>query len=412
MSSTTDVQAPSRSAVSPAPAHPKLWMLRRTGQVAAGVLREKVAPPEARTVADVPISGDAVTREWLTAVLCREHPGAEVVTFEIPGGSSGTSTRRAIRVTYNAAGVEAGLPTRLYAKTTTAFKQRLVLGMADVIHGETTFFNDFRPKVDIEAPLGHFAMVDPRSWRSMTLIEDVAATKGATFNSPHTPVSREQMEDLLANMAIWHGAFWNGAQFDGRVLLKTPAEFLASISQFISFRQRSKVGAKRAEAMIPEPLRARQDALWHAYEASMEISGRKPRSLLHGDSHIGNTYRTAAGGMGFADWQVVQQGCWGYDFAYIVTSGLTVEDRRSWERELLAFYLERLGEAGGAPPGFDEAWLTYRQHLFHPYFAWVFTIGRGPLQPKFQPDDVSLLIIERTSHAIDDLDALDAVGIS
>jgi hypothetical protein len=41
----------------------------------------------------------------------------------------------------------------------------------------------------------------------------------------------------------------------------------------------------------------------------------------------------------------------------------------------------------------------------------VYTIGRSRLQPKFQPRQVSLSMIERIATAIDDLDSLGAVGL-
>lgn len=113
--------------------------------------------------------------------------------------------------------------------------------------------------------------------------------------------------------------------------------------------------------------------------------------------------------MGFTDWQIVMRGSWAYDFAYIVTSGLAVADRRAWERQLLAFYLDRLRAAGVAAPAEDEAWFAYRQQALYPYFIWLATIGHSAIQPKYQPDEISLGIIERTANAVLDLDALGAV---
>jgi hypothetical protein len=115
--------------------------------------------------------------------------------------------------------------------------------------------------------------------------------------------------------------------------------------------------------------------------------------------------------MGFADWQIVLKGGWAYDVAYTITSGLSTDNRRDWEHELLAFYLERLAAAnGGQAPDFDSALLAYRQQALYPYFIWLATIGRSPIQPKYQPDEVSRAIISRTAAAVRDLDVLGAVG--
>jgi hypothetical protein len=114
--------------------------------------------------------------------------------------------------------------------------------------------------------------------------------------------------------------------------------------------------------------------------------------------------------MGLTDWQIVMRGSWAYDFSYTVASGLTVEDRRAWEHDLLAFYLERLAAAGGEAPAMGDAWLAYRQQAIYPCFIWLATIGRSVIQPKYQPDEISLGIIERTANAILDLDPLGAVN--
>ncbi|HET6153265.1 MAG TPA: hypothetical protein VFE15_09915, partial [Marmoricola sp.] len=60
---------------------------------------------------------------------------------------------------------------------------------------------------------------------------------------------------------------------------------------------------------------------------------------------------------------------------------------------------------------YDDAWLRYRQAVFYAYSAWSFTIGRAFYQPKMQPDEVSLACINRVAAAIEDLDALGAVGL-
>jgi aminoglycoside phosphotransferase (APT) family kinase protein len=142
----------------------------------------------------------------------------------------------------------------------------------------------------------------------------------------------------------------------------------------------------------------------------MQIASQGPRTYLHGDLHIANTYVTREGRMGIADWQVGLQGSWAYDVGYLLATALDIEDRRAWERDLLDFYLSRLAEAGGGIVAREQAWQAYRQAMFYPYFAWVYTIGRSRLQPRFQPDEVSLTMIARIAAAIDDLDSFAALG--
>ncbi|MCA1677520.1 MAG: hypothetical protein LC777_00515 [Actinobacteria bacterium] len=96
--------------------------------------------------------------------------------------------------------------------------------------------------------------------------------------------------------------------------------------------------------------------------------------------------------------------------AYAFISGLTVEDRRAWERELLEYYLQRLRAAEVHAPGFDAAWLQYRQQTFHGLAFWLITIGAGQLQPDMQPVETSRANLSRMTAAVMDLDSFDALN--
>jgi len=387
----------------------KLWLLGRSVTVGTRMLGEAITRPRARTIQDVPVSGETITPEWLTAVLCRETPGAQAVSFEAVNASAGTSTRAAIRVVYNEAGERAGLPKELFAKTTTAFSQRILLGGGKMIDGETRFFRDFRPQVEMEAPIGYWGAADAGSWRSIALMEDIAATRGAEFIEPNARIGRDQMEDLVRNLARLHRTFWEHPDI---AVLKTTTEALAAYLAAIDMKKRCEVGLLRAAEVVPERLHGRSERLWAGVSAAIgKATDELPQTLLHGDPHIGQTYRTAQGRMGYVDWQVVMRGGWAHDFAYTVNSGCEPEDRRAWDADLLRAYLDELGTLDGKAPSFDEAWLAYRQQSMFAYAAWAFTIGRAAYQPKMQSEQTCLTLLRRITAAIDDHDSLTALGV-
>ncbi len=388
---------------------PKLQLARRAVEVAAHAIRERLRAPRLVDVTDVPRNGTDLNTTWLSAALCDGIPGAAVLSFSCPGGSVGTSTRAALRVIYNDIGTAAGLPTELFTKTTASYTQRMLLGGADVLAGETQFYLKFRPSVAMEAPLGYWGGVDPGSWRSMIVLEDIDATKGAEFIQPTTALTRPQVEDVLLNMAAYHGTWWESPELS---VLKTPRDHFNNVANMLDMGGRCAVGMERAKSVVPANLYGQADRMWQGTQRDLDMcTDTLPRTLLHGDPHAGQTYRTAAGRMGLADWQALMQGGWSYDVAYFIGSACEPEDRRKWEVELLELYLEALSRAGGKAPDLDEAMLRYRQSLFYPYSAWAFTIGRAFYQPKMQPDEISLAIIERLATAIDDLNCFEAVGV-
>jgi hypothetical protein len=185
-----------------------LQLLTKTATVGGYAVAEKIKPPVPRTADDVPISGSKVTTEWLTAVLCRDVPGARVVAFENPGGSSGSTERVGLRVRYNDAGRQTGLPTELFTKGAENFRQRMLTGGGGVIEGEVHFYRGLRDKTTAEAPRGYWAAADPRSWRSIAVMEDIATTRGARFIGPTERLTREQMHDLVRMLAHLHGDLW------------------------------------------------------------------------------------------------------------------------------------------------------------------------------------------------------------
>jgi hypothetical protein len=357
----------------------------------------------------VPRSPADIDPTWLTAALRGRRAGPRVVSVSVADPMVGTTTRAVLELTYDRD--PGDLPRRLFTKCTTTFAQRLMLGLGGFIADEPYFYTFVRPGLEIEAPIGFFAAVDDRSWRSIVLIEDVVDTRGAVFWDPSTRITRDRIEALLANVARWHGTLWESPRLLEWPWLRTPGEHMDLIDALIGMADRRRAGVRRAHGVIPSSLRTRQHELHIGLRLSMEMNSSRPWTYLHGDLHAANTYLTASGAAGVVDWQIGLRGSWAFDVAYLLATALEVGDRRAWERELLDLYLGCLSGAGGDAPPYEQAWQAYRSATFYPYFAWIYTIGRSRLQPKFQSDEVCLVMIERIAAAIADLDSLGAVGL-
>jgi hypothetical protein len=380
------------------------------GQVILADARDGLRRRSAAGPRDLPRSPAEIDAEWLTAALCRDTPGAQVNSINPVAGSTGTTTRARLVISYNDAGAAAGLPTRLFVKCTATLPQRIMLGLGGFIQGEPEFYLHVRPELDIEAPRGYFAAVEARSWRSVMVMEDVAATRQASFWQPGVRTSRDHIEGLLSAAAIWHGSLWDRPRLAGWTWLRTPADHMVLIDALIGLADRTRAGTRRAAHVIPPALHGRRADLFAAMRRSMALASRRPRTYLHGDLHIANTYQTVDGANGVCDWQVGLQGSWEFDFGYLMSTALQVDDRRAWERDLLDLYLERLHAAGGPRIPRAEAWEAYRRSTLYPYFAWLYTVGRSRLQPSFQPRETGLLMVQRISAAMQDLETLAALG--
>lgn len=390
-----------------------LDQLRFAGSIArvgAGVTAERLRPTGPVTRADeVPARVEQLTPEWLSSALCGGHPGAAVTGFELGEGSTGTASRRAVDVHYNDAGVAAGLPREVYTKSTPGFINRVLIGITGAAGAEALFYDRIRDSLEIGAPAGYHGAWDPRSCRSMILIEDIVRTRGATFGNSATHVNRAEAESMVDEMAAYHGALWEDPRLDRDW---TPLLDTESWQRNYNAKTGFDVGAvaafRFAPDEIPGALHDRKGEVRAALMRSLAINARGPRTLLHQDVHPGNWFRSPAGTLHLYDWQAIAKGNWALDVAYALSAGLDVEDRRNWERELLARYLDALAAAGGKPPSFDEAWLAYRQQMFHGLIFWTYTLLVGKVQ-AIQPEEIVRILVSRTAQAVVDLESLDSL---
>jgi Phosphotransferase enzyme family len=386
----------------------KAKMTIATAGVAAAVIREKVRPPRPpATLDDVPTSAEHLTPEWLTAVLCRHHPDTRVESITLGEANNGTSARRVVALAYSGPGADE-LPATVFTKSSPSFTSRLVLGLTGAAQGECFFYNELQSRIAaVNTPTGYFGAYDRVSRRSMVVLEDCVATRGATFGDALQALNRAEADDVVDQLALIHGAFWNDRILDQPTSpLQSTREFARGFDDMIGCRCQSQVGIDRAHDLLPQEFLADRHDFYDPFLDGLGRDLRQPRTLVHQDPHPGNWFRDRDGRMGLYDWQGVATGHWAVDLCYALQAALTVEDRRAWESELVLRYVERLAEAGGPSISYANAWLDYRTHPYHGLVFWLYTLGRNRLQPKMQPDDFSREIIKRMTRATVDHDTL------
>src|SRR5260370_6828971 len=70
--------------------HPTGVHCRARGRMAVHTIWDYITRPIAKTIDDVPWCAEAISPDWLTAVLCGRVKGARVVSVEICGGDQGS----------------------------------------------------------------------------------------------------------------------------------------------------------------------------------------------------------------------------------------------------------------------------------------------------------------------------------
>ncbi len=369
----------------------RLVLAGRVARLAAVVATERVRRPRAVSAADVPADLDAITPAWLGAVL-----GGTVDEVTVVGQSDGTSSRRTLQLT----GTD--VPSRVFAKAAPGLATRLTNGLSGVAVAEAGFYRDLRPRLTIEAPIAFHSAVDTRNHRMVHLLDDLAATRAATFcDAGETVVDRTMAEGMIDVLGALHASDAARAMVaDPPSWLRTHDAWMDHQIRLADLRRAHARGLRDADVHVAEELRGRADETWAAVVRARQAHVDPP-TIIHGDPHLGNWYRTGDGAMGLLDWQCTTAGHWARDVAYTIAAALRVEDRRDWDHELVRRHAAVLRDHGMAVDD-DEAVLRYRQQLAGALMMWTPTFTPPPFFPEMQPRHVAATMIERITTAMVD----------
>lgn len=345
-----------------------------------------------------PCKVEDVTADWLTAALQRHYPGALVKSFHFGEINWGTATKMRLMLDYNRRGHELELPATMYLKGGVSVQHQHEV-VASGYEQEVRFFRDIAPALSIPLPACYFSDTDGATGQALVLMEDLLA-RNAGFGHALSPIGPDTVALGLELLAGLHAHWWQAPQLvdldrfpgvlaDINLSLLTPDYFADCLA-------RPRASEVPAELRDLNRVREAQQALWNL--------GVSSPCLIHGDPHLGNWYFESNGEPRLLDWQGIMCGNWAHDVAYFVIGSMTMEDRRLHQRELLRHYLAHLAEQGVSAPGFDEAWLAYRQYAMHG-FMWL-------LNPvELQPEDITQACAVRFSIAVDELDTLGALNL-
>ena len=350
-----------------------------------------------------------LTPELLTTVLAAERPGVVVEAVDVVEakrcgeGVASTADRMVLDLTYAAAS-RGDLPQRLVLKT------MLVSPRAprEMFETEVRFYRELRPSLAVETPRCYAASFDPATGQFGLLLEDLTE-RGARFPNAIEQVSLDEVGALLDQLAALHAQFWRSPRFATDLAwVATPsAGGMAGIFERHGLALVSdQVRRHPFKQELIAPLGLGVEDLWTALAGAARLLEAAPATLLHGDSHIANTYLLPDGTGGLLDWQLQVRGCWAHDVAYLLATALDPHVRRAEEHSLLGRYLDALTARGvGDAPGPDEAWEWCRRAIL-----WGLVIGWLITPPENYGPEITVANTKRMVAAVRDYDALGAIA--
>ncbi len=337
----------------------------------------------------IPPSPQEITPEWLAEALA-----APVAAVEVLEAHAGTTGRARIGVRY-AEGASG--PASVFVKLPPFdAAQREMVEVTDMGRKEARFYAELAGELPVRVPRPYHAAYGDSSSEYIMVLEDLFAI-GCSLPTPSDPGALDHARQVVRGQARFHAHLWQSARFESDLSWILPP-------------LRSEIGTTLVEKALEmfgaemPPVFTELGRLYVDHnEAVSDLWEQGETTLVHGDCHIGNLFLDG-GQIGFLDWAVMNRGPGMRDFAYYLSNSVETDLRRAEEKNLLELYRQTLAQAGIAPPDSDPLWRRYRLHC--PY-SWVSATVTAAMGDKWQPIQVGMDSMRRTTQAVQDLGSVE-----
>ncbi|MCK9284644.1 MAG: ecdysteroid 22-kinase family protein [Rhodocyclaceae bacterium] len=352
----------------------------------------------------LPRTADEITVELLNNIVGEMNPGTRIVSLKMVEklDFGAVNVSLSVRATFDvefAPGAPRNFATRLVIKMSipdNVWQAKLF----PLYEDEINFYKYVRPGLDLEVPVALGARYDPDSKRFMVIMEDLGL-RGAKFAMQSDAPNVGHTQAVLDTLAKLHATFWESPRFKTN-LSYLPTHVDGPMEDLMHTTVRQGLQGELSKVVVKRELLGHlgmtEDEMFQATEAVKLHQSTLPQTLVHGDTHFGNTYYLPDGKRGLADWQICVRGYMMHDVAYLINTSLSIELRRLHERELLAYYRDRLGHYGVAnPPSPETLWDEFRLGTL-----WTFYYGWLPASSSSYGWELMTVALLRTSAAFED----------
>jgi aminoglycoside phosphotransferase (APT) family kinase protein len=335
---------------------------------------------------------DQITPEWLNAALAEAgHDLAvtDVRSKRIGTGQVGTTYLLELDHSPTSDG-----PERLVAKLP-AIDPASRAGASYGYKSEVTFYRSVLPTVAVRAPRCWYVDITDDFQAFTLLLEDLdPATPGVQADGCSLPQARA----AVANLAALHAPRWEDPTLDelGLLQFEDTADFVQLLQVDATDKLLDHLG-ERVPAADCETLRAAAQLV-----AGWLTQHNRPRTVIHGDYRLDNLMFHPGGDVIALDWQTVTAAPGPRDVAYFLGNSLSVEMRRTHEKELVATYHDELLRRGVAGYSLDRCIEDYgRGHLQGAMIATLgFLASQGERSER--TDEMFAAMVTRSCAAIRD----------
>jgi hypothetical protein len=319
-------------------------------------------PPDITNLKPPRTLNEALDPQWLAQALTPVSGGDKIASVEVVEVIRTMATKLRFAVRFENSDLE---PQAFCLKGFLDVDAATAKGGATTVR-EADFYGQLAPLMSVRTPACVSAIIDRTEHQGVIIMRDLIA-QGARFCTALDAFTADQAAQSLEQIARLHirGELLDRFPWiDGRIAQLAEAQYVPQpmLQELLNGPRGEHLpsGTRDAAALIMSmKALARQDT-------------KQRQTLVHGDAHAGNIYRTADG-PGLIDWQLLQKGSWALDVAYHVCAVLEIATAEREERRLLSHYLQTMRALGGEVPEPEAAWAQYRAAAVYGYYLWSIT---------------------------------------
>ncbi|MBW2424362.1 MAG: phosphotransferase [Deltaproteobacteria bacterium] len=344
----------------------------------------------------IPKDASEIDADWLDEILAERHPGVRVESVEIADRAEVTNSHAWLRVRYAEA---AGAPESLFCKLLPIDPaRRPAIAHTRMGLREAKFYADLAPKLSLRVPIAHGVRYEEEGEGAFVLLLEDLAESGCTVStgpeSPSPDATARALEDLAGLHVRFEDPMVRAKEAGWVPEPDPPTDYGTLRLQEGLDHHRDKLTDAFAEMAL----------LYIAEQAALHALWREgPKTVIHGDAHIGNLFDDH-GRTGFLDWGLVVVSTPLRDMSYFIAMSLSIEDRRAHERDLIEHYLDVRRGLGGSAIDFDTAWQAHRVHAAYlaPASCQIVTFPEDATERRKR---FAAAFLSRASAAIEDLES-------
>jgi hypothetical protein len=329
---------------------------------------------------------DEITADWLGTVLGMDGPVLGEVTRIGTGQMS-----QSHRVAFTHDGAERSVVVKLASDDPTSRATGVGLG---AYLREVSFYRNLAARIGGPLPECHLAEYDPAEGWFTLVLQDIA---GARQGDQIAGCTVEEARAALLELARVQAPVLGDLALGTADWLNQPNPLnQALVTQLLpGFLERYGDRVAPEHAAVCERFVQSIDG-WAA-------DAQPPLGLVHGDYRLDNLL-FADGTCTVVDWQTVSWGPAMLDASYFLGGGLTVEDRRAHEEELVRAYHEELLRLGVQGFSWEVCWREYRRQAFA---GVLMAVAAAMLVVRTdRGDDMFMTTLARHAQQVIDLDAV------